>query len=124
MVDMQVLALAKADHRGDSVSSIHRIAKIDRALDRIRRDIRHRVGGEGQLLDAFAWQGAWDRNPDLKRLDDALMTARGLTQVQRDTAINREYAAEQRRKPKAKPVPLRKCPTCGSPTAIFANAEA
>lgn len=51
---------------------------------------------------AGTWQNARNRCPDLVARWNALYLQRGNLQVERDRAINREYAAQQRREEAAR----------------------
>lgn len=78
-----------------SLTPAQTIRQIDRHIDGIRLELYRR--GCRPRLSASEWQLAWDRNPDLSARNDTLYRLRGLAQLARDAAIEREYRSLQRR---------------------------
>jgi len=81
------------------------IARIDRQIDGLIRDVIKLVGYEPEGPEG--WQEAWDAHPEHYNVRCGLYLTRGLFQIERD----RQEAVTSARQPRAK-----KCPTCGAHT--------
>lgn len=68
------------------------IEQIDQAIDSNRRALMARVHCSPEC-SARAWQNAWDRCPDLRKLDFELFRERGEAQEVADREENRRYQA-------------------------------
>lgn len=83
-----------------SLTPAQTIRQIDRNIDGIRLEL-YRRGLRFNIYCSHGWQLAWDRNPDLAARNQTLFQLRGLAQLARDAAIEREYRTAQRRQRRA-----------------------
>lgn len=84
----------------NSAKAIAEIAKVDTQIDAVAALFLMRLRCRPD--SAGAWQNARNRCPDLVARWNALYLQRSNLQLVRDAALNREYAAQQRRETAAR----------------------
>lgn len=105
-----------ANKQFTSANPVALIARIDRKIDAVRRELRCRE--KINLQSAGSWQAAWNLHPDLQRRHNNLFWLRGEFQIHRN---RQDREREMRAARSARPRKPNACKTCGG--SGFAPAE-